>query len=126
MNARVTPYFYRAVKTVERHKSLAEEASADLARDIAQRKDEILKHANGFITKTLKLEIMGVECEIQCELSFTYHPEEPRAWDYPGYPAEAELLSVKCGETELIDLLTDVRRDIEAEICRGAKCREEE
>lgn len=69
---------------------------------------------------TIPVGVDGDEDEITVDVEFTYTPEEPRAWDYPGYPAEAEVLGVIVKETGVnitptlsSDMIRAIARDIE-------------
>jgi hypothetical protein len=39
------------------------------------------------------------------EIHFDFHAAEPRAYDYPGYPAEAEVLQVTVNGNDITDRL---------------------
>jgi hypothetical protein len=84
--------------------TIRDEVSAEIKRDIARCKERHTKYQA--YTVDVILNVGGCETVCRAEVHFEYTPEEPRAWDYPGYPAWAEILRVMVGDKDILWLMS--------------------
>ena len=81
------------------------EVTTELRADIARHK-ALLTYRHSHAVMDVVLNVGGCETELKAEVYFERTPAEPRAWDYPGDPAQAEILHVYVGDTDIGKLMS--------------------
>lgn len=80
------------------------EVSAEIASDIRRCKSNLTKlHAQNM---DVSITVGGCETEHKASVFYEFTPAERRTWDYPGYPAQAEILHVYVGDTDIVKLMS--------------------
>jgi hypothetical protein len=92
------------MRTADSHRELQREVSTEVRSDIARRKANITVLSS--YTVDVILNVGGCESVFRADVVFEFTRAERGTWDYPGRPAQAEVLHVMVGETDIVSLIS--------------------